>query len=169
MRSSPSLTVARRAGTWSGSVLPKRSRELAGRSLPKASMAGAKGSNMGGVLPAPVEGAKDSTGARPRHVPAPAAHLPRARRLGPIGESPEPSRAIRTGVRLLAPAVARRVPRGIAEGGRRRGRADDTAGAAAGGGGLCAAGRPADRAGRAVAGADRDRGRELAGGAAPRA
>src|SRR5690348_4404393 len=46
-------------------------------------MAGAKGSNIGGVLPAPVEGVKDSTGARPRHVPAP---VPSPRR--PAGVSP---------------------------------------------------------------------------------
>src|SRR4051794_37219062 len=80
------------------------------------------------------------------------------------------SLAIRTSVHLLAPAGAHHVSPGIAEGGRRRERADDTAGPpAGGGGGLRRAARPADRAGRALAGADRERGRALAGGAARRA
>src|SRR3954451_12908207 len=80
------------------------------------------------------------------------------------------SLAIRTSVRLLAPAGTHHVSPGIAEGGRRRERADDTAGPpAGGGGGLRRAARPADRAGRALAGAGRERGRGLAGGGARRA
>src|SRR4051812_7907803 len=72
-----------------------------------------------------------------------------------------PTSTRRTGPRIppsaLAPPISRQSQR-----------ADDTAGPpAGGGGGLRRAARPAARAGRAVAGADRERGRALAGGAAP--
>src|SRR4051812_13581593 len=92
--------------------------------------------------------------------------LSRSSRVG-SGGGRYRSLAIRTSIRLVVPAGEHQVSSGIAEGGRRRERADGTAGPAAGGGGLRRARRPADRAGRAVAGAGRDRGRALAGGAAP--
>src|SRR3954453_2067200 len=89
--------------------------------------------------------------------------LSRSSRVG-SGGGRYRSLAIRTSIHLIAPADAHHVSPGIAEGGRRRERDDDTAGPpAVGRGGLRRAGRPAARA---LAGPDRDRGPGLAGGAA---